>query len=325
MGKNNYQFKNIKIMNIQKFLALTMVAMMTLTQAPALSAAELTDSVKTEQTTSSMTVNGRPATKQEKAIAKQMTKQGVKMAKKGVQLAVATVTNPQKAQSIADEMEEMGEEMERLGDSLETMAEDTTFFYEGEDDDSLTYAEDDFEDLKQDIEEHFGWLNSWWGKLLAGGFGMLAGIFGILIAIFVVAIVFLVLTAPLWVIALVIWLLVRNSSKSHASYSSNMPHEPHKSYEPHAPYYQEENMEMWKSGIMYSCIGVGLILVFLSIGASSLWGIGALVAAIGVAKLVIATTTKGKKDATSETPQQESLTTGLGGEDKPESYNQKEN
>ena len=58
---------------------------------------------------------------------------------------------------------------------------------------------------------------------------------------------------------------------------------------------------MWKSGIMWSCVGVGLILVVLGIGLDGLWGIGALVACIGVAKLVIATTTK-KQQTQQPTP-----------------------
>ena len=52
---------------------------------------------------------------------------------------------------------------------------------------------------------------------------------------------------------------------------------------------------MWKSGIMYSCVGLGLILLFYSIGLEGLWGVGALVACIGVAKMVIAKTSNKKK------------------------------
>ena len=59
--------------------------------------------------------------------------------------------------------------------------------------------------------------------------------------------------------------------------------------------YLDEYLMMWKSGVMYCCIGVGLTLLFLSIGFDELWGVGALIACIGVAKLVIAKTTKDKK------------------------------
>ena len=45
---------------------------------------------------------------------------------------------------------------------------------------------------------------------------------------------------------------------------------------------------------MVTCVGIGLIVLFLSVGFDSFWGIGALVACIGVAKLIIATTTKNK-------------------------------
>ena len=75
--------------------------------------------------------------------------------------------------------------------------------------------------------------------------------------------------------------------------------------------YPDENAEMWKSGIMYCCVGVGIAILFFSIGPSSFWGIGALVACIGVAKLVIATTSKGHS-SNGGAPQQESFVTGLG-------------
>ena len=174
-----------------------------------------------------VTVNNRPATPQEKAVAKQMAKQGSKMAKKGVQLAVAAVTNPKKAEKIGQEMEELGNEMERLGDSLETLAEDTTFLYEGDEAEADTMlTAEDFEDISEDFDHAFGWLNSWWGKLLGGGFGLIAGMLGILIAIFVVILVFGILTAPLWIIALVIWLLVRNNRKPSTTAYVNPPLDP---------------------------------------------------------------------------------------------------
>ena len=51
-----------------------------------------------------MTVNGRPATKEEKAVAGQMVKQGVQMAKKGAQMAVTAVANPSKTDEIEKEL-----------------------------------------------------------------------------------------------------------------------------------------------------------------------------------------------------------------------------
>ena len=79
--------------------------------------------------------------------------------------------------------------------------------------------------------------------------------------------------------------------------------------------YLDENTEIWRSGVMYSCIGVGLIILFCSIGWDGLWGVGALVSCIGVAKLVIAWTSKKKQQ--SQQPQQPDPT--------PDDYSKSEN
>lgn len=325
-----------KIMKTKYFFLMAMAAMMmAATPASSLRAEETADSTKTAGVSvklSGMTVNGKPATAQQKAVAKKMTKQGAQMAKKGVQLAMSAVTNPDKAEKLGDELEQMGEEMERLGDSLETLAEDTTFFYEGEDSDEVElFSESDLDEISRDLSENFGWLDSWWGKLLGGGLGILGGILGILIAIFVVVLLFALFTSPIWVLALIIWLIVRGSrtnptttyqnppmggaqaagqaqplagsaNAGEGTYSSQMNAGGNATLPPMGGVggglYPDENAEMWKSGIMWSCVGVGLILVFLGIGFDGLWGIGALVACIGVAKLVIATTTKKKQQQT---------------------------
>lgn len=325
-----------KIMKTKYFFLMAMAAMMmAATPASSLRAEETADSTKNAGVSvklSGMTVNGKPATAQQKAVAKKMTRQGAQMAKKGMQLAMSAVTNPDKAEKLGDELEQMGEEMERLGDSLETLAEDTTFFYEGEDSDEVELlSESDLDEISRDLSENFGWLDSWWGKLLGGGLGIMGGILGILIAIFVVVLLFALFTSPIWVLALIIWLIVRGSrtnptttyqnppmggaqaagqaqplagsaNAGEGTYSSQMNAGGNATLPPMGGVgvglYPDENAEMWKSGIMWSCVGVGLILVFLGIGFDGLWGIGALVACIGVAKLVIATTTKKKQQQT---------------------------
>lgn len=325
-----------KIMKTKYFFLMAMAAMMmAATPASSLRAEETADSTKNAGVSvklSGMTVNGKPATAQQKAVAKKMTKQGAQMAKKGVQLAMSAVTNPDKSEKLGDELEQMGEEMERLGDSLETLAEDTTFFYEGEDSDDVElFSESDLDEISRDLSENFGWLDSWWGKLLGGGLGIMGGILGILIAIFVVVLLFALFTSPIWVLALIIWLIVRGSRTNPTTTYQNPPMGGAQAAGQAQPLagsanagegtsssqmnaggnatlppmggvggglYPDENAEMWKSGIMWSCVGVGLILVFLGIGFDGLWGIGALVACIGVAKLVIATTTKKKQQQT---------------------------
>ena len=259
-----------------------------------------------------LTVNGKPATPQQKAVAKKMAAQGAQMAAKGVKMATAAIANPQKAKDIANEMEAIGDEMDRLGDSLQTLSEDTTFLYT--EPDSTELAGDDIEDFIDGFEDGFGsdfpWLHTWWGKLLGGGLGLLGGLLAILAAIFVIVLLFAIFTSPLWVIALIIWLLVRDSKKSKPvqqlqekpitkttpdnteSDSQSSSQEPQM---PIAQPYPNENDAMWKSGIMYTCVGLGLVLLFISIGLEGLWGVGALVACIGVAKIAIAKTSH-KKD-----------------------------
>ncbi len=274
-----------------------------------------------------VTVNGRPATKQEKAVAAKMVKQGVQMAKKGAHMAASAVTNPSKVDQIEQELETMGDEMERLGDSLEKMADDTTFLYSAADSlelegDSLVLAgdeDDDFsvglETLGMDVPQ---WMHTWWGQIIGGGIGMLAVFFALFILLIVFVFLFAFFTAPLWITAIVIWLLVRNtnSSSSNDYLNYQTPHdgvrnEGAPNTEPTvgntdasaqqfsganaAPSASDniqnqspERSPLWQSGVMYACIGVGLAIFFYVIGFTRLWGLGALVACIGVAKLVIA-------------------------------------
>ena len=270
---------------------------------------------------STMTVNGRPATKQEKAVAKQMVKQGVHMATKGAKMAASVVTNPAQVAQLQKEMEAMGDEMERLGDSLEALAEDTIFLYEGEDEDSLELSDSDFEDLSEELDK-IGWLSTWWGRLFGGSLGILGSFFALFIVLLVVVLLFLFFTAPLWVIALIVWLIVRSNRRPKTTAYVNPPLNgatsqtagagtgtaagstatPQEAAQPtgYVQPYPDENTEMWKSGVMTACIGVGLIILFITLGLEDLWGIGALVSCIGVAKLVIASTTKKKSNPTQE-------------------------
>lgn len=267
---------------------------------------------------SAMTVNGRPATPQEKAVAKQMAKKGAQMAKKGVQMAMTAVTNPDKAEKMGEELEAMGEQMERLGDSLETLTEDTVFFYDEAAADSLLAEGDADSDLDDFFDfDDSGWMHSWWGQLLGGSLGVMGGLLGVCIAILICLLLFFVLLSPIWVLALIIWLIVRGTSTKPTTTYQNPPlnsvaspagqqtaaneqaqtsaPNPQPSNFNYSQPYPDENTELWKSGIMYSCVGVGLVLFFWGIGFDGLWGIGALVACIGVAKLVIASTTKRRK------------------------------
>lgn len=264
---------------------------------------------------------GRPITSKEKDIAKEMAKKGGQMGSQGVKLAITALTNPSKADSLGKELEKMGDEMERLGDSLESLSEDTTFFYEGEEEDTILLSDDDFDEIAEEFTRNF---NFKWPGLFGGILGIMGGILGILIAIFVVLLLFGIFTAPLWIIALIIWLIVRNNrrnaapqvaqttstgaplSAGQAAQATGQTAQPQTA----APLVStpqglsDENQEMWKSGIMYACVGVGLIALFLSVGFEDFWGIGALVVCVGVAKLIIATTTKGKgnkNDATTTT------------------------
>lgn len=297
-------------MKTKKFLS-TLVAVLTLAAAPLYTFAQTDAATDHEEdiVTASMTVNGKPATPQQKAVAKQMAKQGAQMAKKGAQMAINAVTNPSKAQQLGDELEQMGDELERMGDSLETLAEDTTFFYEGEDPDTVALDED-WEDFGDQLKEELG-LNTWWGKLFGGGVGILMGIFGILIAILAIVLVFGLLTAPIWILALIIWLIVRSSRTKTAPQPTPTPAQglagqsnsgnpttdgAQTSSSNYVQPYPDENMEMWKSGVMLSCVGVGLILLFLGLDMGAFWGVGALVVCVGVAKLVIASTTKKKHE-----------------------------
>ena len=285
-----------------------------------------------------MTVNGRPATKQEKAVAAKMVKQGVQMAKKGAGLAVTAVANPTKAEAIQEELEKMGEEMERLGDSLEALTEDTTFLYSEADSlelegDSLELSGDDLDDIVRGFEDGLGinLPNTWWDKTLLGIFGIFFGVLSILFVILIFVLIFGLVTAPFWIIALVIWALTRNSKKTvsqeYMRYQTPHPGQQKaqtaQTAQPAAeqqgqtngqstqsesttatgaklndqPEYMtseynttvtDDRSDMWHSGIMYCCVGLGLVLLFYSIGFEGLWGVGALVACIGIAKLVIA-------------------------------------
>lgn len=296
----------------------TLLAALMLTAIPfsTVLAEETTDSATHKKTVIVRTKGskGRPITDKEKDVAKEMAKKGAQMGSKGVKLALNAITNPSKADSLSKEMDKLGEEMERLGDSLESMSEDTTFLYEGEDEDTILLSDDDFDEIAEEFSKNFHFE---WPSLFGGALGIFGGILGIMIAIFVILLLFGIFTSPLWILALIIWLIVRNNRRNNAGPTMTQTTSTGERLATEAGTgagtgagtatasntaanaymnrpYPDENREMWKNGIMNCCIGVGLILLFISIGLDGLWGIGALVACIGVAKLVIASTTKGK-------------------------------
>ena len=296
---------------------------------PTLRAEQITDTTKTETKASSpsltisakgMTVNGRPATRKEKQVARQMTQQGLRMANKGLQVAGAALTDPKRAERLGEELEAMGDEMERMGDSLEALAEDTVFLYDGdEDSDSLLLTNDDISESVNEFADGINnWLNNtWMGKMLGGGLGLMAAIFGIMIAVIVIALLILVFGAPLWIALLVIWLIVNNDRKksqrrqqqAYAPAAENaqtdnaqVSHLQDVNTGSRTSTYngisnaEAENTELWRSGVRMCCMGVGLIVFFIAIHWHGLWGIGALVACIGVSKLIIAYSSRKKAE-----------------------------
>ena len=294
-----------------------------------LRAEETADSARTETPvtkpsvkiqTKGMTINGRPATKKEKEVVKQMTKQGARMASKGIQLAGAALTDPDRADQLGTELEAMGDEMERMGDSLESLAEDTVFIYDGDEDgDSLLLSDSDIDEISDDFTSNIAKSigDTWWGKLFGGSIGILGAILGILIAILVITLLFILFTAPIWVVALIIWLIVRNDrrkatrqqAQAYGTAGANagvngsqfaQPSDTTASAQTQAytrvSTTEAENSEMWRSGIQMCCLGVGLIVFFLAIDWDGWWGIGALVACLGVAKIIISYSTKKKQN-----------------------------
>ena len=311
--------------------------------------------------TGGFTVNGHPATPQQKQAAKQMVKQAAKMAGKAAQVAATAVTNPAKAEKLGEELEHMGDQLEAMGDDLERMdstlselAEDTTFFYEGEDSDEVELDD-------EDLEEIFGeWSDDGPGfwRWITGVFGSGMGIFGTIMAGICVTLVLLLLfalfTSPIWVVFLLLFLIIRSGRKREserisqayqtttASTAASATPNTARTAEPSAQQAQarqerrqapqpsastarqpmpnawDENQETWKSGIRQSCLGIGFIICFFIVGWKILLVVGALLVCLGVAKLVIATTTKGRNGGRAASPQQESFVTGLGAVEDPE-------
>ena len=299
---------NKSIMSTAAMLALVLTLLPTTSRAEA-----VTDTTSTQKTKTEMTVNGRPATQQEKAVARAMVRQGGRMAGKGVQLAAAAITNPQRAEEIGAELEAMGDEMERMGDSLEALADDTTFLYEGEDEDSVALSDADVDDIISDLKREFNldfdFGQSWWSRLLAGGLGLLIGGIAIVGVLLLVVLILGIVTAPLWIAGLILYLILRNDRKvkktrmqSEQFHTANVD-APINATEDGATAMPQsemamntdtENQEICISGVRQCCIGVGLIVFFVAIGWNGFWGIGALVACLGVAKLIIAYSSKRK-------------------------------
>ena len=265
----------------------------------------------------------RQATEKEKALAKEMALHGARMAGKSVQIAATSITDPDRAKDLGEELESMGEEMERMGDSLEALSDDTVFIYDAEECLDSTIVDDINEEFTDDFE---GWIkDTWIGKLLGGSLGLMGGLVAIILGIFAVVLVFGLLTSPLWIIALIIWLIVRSDKKktqnrqyqyatqrvetaqtvdATGTTSTQGANATARVSEMTIENVDSERNEMWMSGVRQCCLGVGLIIFFIAIGLESLWGIGALVACLGVAKLVIAYSTKRKehKDYRSNQP-----------------------
>lgn len=286
-----------------------------------------------------MTVNGHPATKQEKAVAKDMVRQGTRMADKGVQMAKAALTDPDKAEKLGDELEAMGDEMERMGDSLAALSEDTTFLYDGdEESDSLVLAQEDIDEIVNGLDEIGSWFgDSWLGKFFGGSLGLLAGGFSIAVVLLILFFLLIIFTSPLWIAALIFYFIGRNdrkvrqqrqarayaASSSYVHDASATASNPVDSAEQSpsdasnaastresaerftredstTPIESPDN-DTWTSGVRQCCLGVGLIIFFVAFGWESLWGIGAIVACLGVSKLIIAYSAKRKANNYSST------------------------
>lgn len=312
------------------------------TGAHASVAQAITQAVAPVVSAADVTINGRPATKQEKQAAKRMVKQAAKMAGKAAQVAANAVTNPAKAEQLGEELEQMGDQLEEMGDdlarmdsTLSTLAEDTTFFYEDEDSDEVILSDEDIDEMVDEWVQDSGGPKEWVKKVFGGGLGLLGGTLAALAVVVVALFLFALFTAPVWIVLLLLFLVIRSgrkkdagrtaqayqtpptSARPQAASAQKQPHASRMSAAPAAmpqakPMASDENQETWKSGIRLCCLGVGLIICFIAIGWTSLWGIGALVACLGVAKLVIATTTKGRSGQYVAGPQQESFVTGLG-------------
>ena len=302
------------------------------------------------------TVNGRPATPEQKQAAKKMVKQAAKMAGKAAQVAATAVTHPAKAEKLGEELEKMGDQLEAMGDDLERMdstlgelAEDTTFLYDGEDGDEIELDEDDLDEILEEWSSD-GWRPWRWASGLFGrGLGMFGTILGGLLATLIVLLLFALFTSPIWVVFLILYLIIRSGRKRESERMSQAYGTPMstsaaatagqaaaaqqtqvRSERPQAartataaarhsmPNAWDENQETWKNGIRQCCLGAGFIICFFIVGWKIFLIIGALLACLGVAKLVIATTTKGRnRNGAAAGPQQESFVTGLGETDEP--------
>lgn len=107
--------------------------------------------------------------------------------------------------------------------ALDVLDEDTTFFYEGEDEDSVVVAsgtlDDTFPDFTEQLLKDLEWTDSVLGKVALA----IVGIFVVVIAFVVLLFMFLIFTFPIWIIALIIWLIVRDRRKAAASDKPTAP------------------------------------------------------------------------------------------------------
>ena len=291
---------------------------------------------------SEVSVNGRPATKEEKKAAKNMVKQAARMAGKAAQVAATAVTNPAKAEQLGEELENMGNQLEQMGDelakmdsSLSELAEDTTFFYEDEDSDEVILSDEDIDEM---VDEWVSDGNGPWDivkKVFGGGMGLIGGSLAILGILILALFLFALFTAPVWIVLLLLFLVIRSGRKKDAGRTAQAYRPTPTLSRPKAAaqnraqtgkvsaapaemahaqtVVSDENEDIWKSGVRQSCLGVGFIICYFIVGYKIFLVIGALVACLGIAKLVIATTTKKRSASHTYDPQQESFVTGLGG------------
>lgn len=128
--------------------------------------------------------------------------------------------------------------------------------------------------------------------LVGGTLGIGAGIFGLVVCL----LVFLFLAAPF----IVVIVAIRYSYKKRRdrdrliqeAIQSGQP----LSAEALSNFRQETDEQLWRKGITKICVGVGLALMFLIMGAKQITGVGLLVMFIGIGQAVIAHTNQKKKN-----------------------------
>ena len=174
----------------------------------------------------------------------------------------------------------------------DTVAEDTTFFYEGEDTDTVEVSEGAFDDFVQSVQKEFHISSDelpWWGSALLG-----------LFAILMVTLLLILLTAPLWILALIIWLVIRNNRRQNApvqtAMASGQATATGQSTSPSifdAP--KGTDAVLWRTGMNQCAWGVGLVTAALVLSSRLVAAVGLVLGCLGGSKLYLAN--REKKDA----------------------------